>query len=277
MIYLKQISSKEEISISLVYAQAKLRPKKPTTVPRLELCAAVLSTQAVKRVLAELSITIDKVTYYTDSKVVLGYIQNESRRFYVYVANRILIIHGLSEPTQWKFIDTRHNPADLATRGSTFKNLVDNRWFEGLEFLTKPELEKDVIRMDFSVQNEDPELRPEITIHATQLRVRQELNSRKFEHFSSWSSLRRALANLIAVIRLWKRKKIQVMENNPKVCRGQSSIQPESKKGPSLEELKQAESIMIKTAQSEHFANEITISFYCNAQTIKCYNVGGVN
>jgi hypothetical protein len=35
-IYLKQISSKEEISVSLVYAQAKLVPKQPTTVPRLE-------------------------------------------------------------------------------------------------------------------------------------------------------------------------------------------------------------------------------------------------
>jgi hypothetical protein len=62
---------------------------------------------------------------------------------------------------------------------------VDNRWFEGPEFLTKPESEKDVKRMDFSVQNEDPELRPEITTHATQLRVRRELNSRKFEIFNS--------------------------------------------------------------------------------------------
>ena len=50
---------------------------------------------------------------------------------------------------------------------------MDNRWFEGPEFLTKPESEKDVKRMDFSVQNEDPELRPEITTHATQLRVRR--------------------------------------------------------------------------------------------------------
>ena len=41
---------------------------------------------------------IAQVTYYTDSKVVLGYITNESKRFYVYVANRVQLIRSLSSP-----------------------------------------------------------------------------------------------------------------------------------------------------------------------------------
>ena len=124
VVYLKQIICKKEISISLAYAQAKLGRRQSTTILILELCAAVLSTQVVKRVLTELRITIDEVTYYTDSKVALSYIQNESRRFYVYVTNRIQIIRGLSDPTQWKYIDTHRNPADLFTRGSTVENLA---------------------------------------------------------------------------------------------------------------------------------------------------------
>ena len=40
----------------------------------------------------------DSVTYYSDSKFVLGYITNESRRFYVYVSNRVERIRRSSAP-----------------------------------------------------------------------------------------------------------------------------------------------------------------------------------
>ena len=41
---------------------------------------------------------ISGTTFCTDSKVVLGYIQNESRRFYVYVVNRVQLIRKVSSP-----------------------------------------------------------------------------------------------------------------------------------------------------------------------------------
>ena len=56
-------------------------PVQVTSIPRLELCAAVLAVQASTRSLKEIDMKIDDITYYTDSKVVLGYIQNSSRRF----------------------------------------------------------------------------------------------------------------------------------------------------------------------------------------------------
>lgn len=46
----------------------------------------------------ELDVEISDEIYYTDSKVVLGYIQNDSRRFYVYVANRVQTIRIATEP-----------------------------------------------------------------------------------------------------------------------------------------------------------------------------------
>ena len=58
----------------------------------------------------------DSVTYYSDSKFILGYITNESRRFYVYVSNRVERIRRSSAPHQWKVrCRTNLNPADLAT------------------------------------------------------------------------------------------------------------------------------------------------------------------
>jgi len=75
--------------------------------------------QAAQEVLKEIDMEIAGIAYYTDSKVVLGYITNESRRFYVYVANRVQMIRSLSTPEQWRYVESERNPADLATRGVT--------------------------------------------------------------------------------------------------------------------------------------------------------------
>lgn len=68
---------------------------------------------------------IDEVTFYTDLTVVLGYILNESRIFYVYVANYIQLIRKISSPEQWTYFGTSENPADLATYPLNAQNLVN--------------------------------------------------------------------------------------------------------------------------------------------------------
>ena len=67
-VYLRQLDERNEVNVSFLYGQSRVAPTKPTSIPRLELCGAVLSTQAVKKVLEELDFEIDKVTFYTDSK-----------------------------------------------------------------------------------------------------------------------------------------------------------------------------------------------------------------
>ncbi len=134
-VYLKQTNHQGEIAISLLFPQARLSPKQATTVPRLELCAAVLSAQAVKWITHELRLNVDEIVFYTDSRVVLGYIQNESRRFYVYIANRIQIIRSISDPSQWRYVGTGVNPADIATRCKPAKQLMASSWFDGPNFL----------------------------------------------------------------------------------------------------------------------------------------------
>jgi ribonuclease HI len=48
------------------------------SIPRLELCAAVLAVEVAQFALEQLDLEIDNVKFYTDSKVVLGYISNEA-------------------------------------------------------------------------------------------------------------------------------------------------------------------------------------------------------
>ena len=81
---------------------------------------------------------INKITFYTDSNVVLGYIQNKSQRFYVYVANRVQTIPKISSPKQWKYVGTSENPADLSTRCLNAQSLTGWDWLTGPSFLRDP-------------------------------------------------------------------------------------------------------------------------------------------
>ena len=94
--YIKLTDLDGQCHIGFVMAKAKLAPQAIHTIPRLELCAAVLAVEVAELVLRELDIPPDALIFNTDSKVVSGYICNETRRFYVYVSNRVQHIRRVS-------------------------------------------------------------------------------------------------------------------------------------------------------------------------------------
>lgn len=61
--------------VGFIMGKAKLAPQSNHTVPRLELCAAVLAVDIAELIVQELDSKIDSLEFYTDSKVVLGYIR----------------------------------------------------------------------------------------------------------------------------------------------------------------------------------------------------------
>ena len=75
-IYLRLFNNRGDICTALLFGQLKVAPPQTTSIPRLELCAAVLASQAVNKIVKEIDMEINEITFYTDSKVVLGYIQN---------------------------------------------------------------------------------------------------------------------------------------------------------------------------------------------------------
>ena len=119
--YLCEFNKDGVVSLSLLFRWSKMAPSHMMSIPRLVLCSEIPVTQGKMMNRTELDIEIDEEIYYSDSKVVLGYIQNESRRFYV---------HNAAAPSQGRYINTARNPADLATRYVT------------------PQLETDRIAMD---------------------------------------------------------------------------------------------------------------------------------
>ena len=91
-------------AVSYLRIVEKLTAAHATTIPRLELWAAVLGVEMTELVYKELEQKPDSVTYHSDSKFILCYITNESRRFYVYVSNRVERICSSSAPHQWKYV-----------------------------------------------------------------------------------------------------------------------------------------------------------------------------
>ena len=152
---------------------------------------------------------IAEITFYMDSKVVLGYIQNECQSVYVYVANRVQTFRKISNPKQWKYVDTNENPADLSTRCLNVQNLTGSNWLTGPSFLRDPNRtsaaadEEDEIPLN----ENDPEARKDTKSIKTQASERHGLGIDRFSRFSSLRSLQHGIAHLIVVVKEFKWRK----------------------------------------------------------------------
>lgn len=99
--------------------KARVATLKAITVPRLELTAAVVSIKVSRCLKQELDYQDVVELFWTDSQVVIGYINSEARRFHTFVANLVQEIHNSTKPDQWHYVATGTNPADAASRGLT--------------------------------------------------------------------------------------------------------------------------------------------------------------
>ena len=140
----------------------RVAPLKPVTVPRLELTAAVYSMRISQQIRKELEYNMDEVYYWTDSKVVFGYINNESRRFHVVVSNRKKEIHDHTSSCRWRYVESEENSADEASRGMKAQELQQSRWLLGPAFLWNKEnkwLAANYERSTLDVERDDPEVK----------------------------------------------------------------------------------------------------------------------
>ncbi|XP_037113011.1 uncharacterized protein LOC119126082 isoform X2 [Syngnathus acus] len=190
--YLRAIDTSGQIHCSLVMAKARVAPTKVTTVPRLELSAAVVAVRTSDLLKRELELEDAQEIFWTDSKVVLGYINNDARRFHVFVANRIQRIKNSTKPSQWRYVASEENPADHASRGLRAKELIESNWFTGPEFLWREELPSGDIKVG-EMLAEDTEVRKAFV--GKTLTTEDSLLDR-FQKFSSWMMLVKAIARL---------------------------------------------------------------------------------
>ncbi len=115
--YLRITDVTGAITCRLVLGKSRVAPLKNQTLPRLELTAAVVGARLVGQCARELEQPMERITLWSDSMIVLGYIANKRRRFKTFVTNRLAAIFETTEPKQWRHVEGKLNPADLASRG----------------------------------------------------------------------------------------------------------------------------------------------------------------
>ena len=148
--------------MAFLLGKARVTPIKPITIPRLELIAAVLAARVDRFLRAELQ--LEDSCFWTDSTSVLKYIRNEDRCFHTFVANRVTTIRDATKVSQWKYVNTKDNPADDASRGMKVEDLLDrSRWIEGPNFLWKPERYWPENIIEISIPLDDPEVKKDFT------------------------------------------------------------------------------------------------------------------
>ncbi|XP_078380261.1 uncharacterized protein LOC144663221 [Oculina patagonica] len=194
------------IKVSFVMARNRVAPFKQLSIPRLELQAAVLAVRLYNLVKQELSVTVKDTIFWSDSKTVLQYISNESRRFHTFVANRVSEIHDAADPRQWRHVPGHLNPADDCTRGLRAADLDKHcRWLNGPAFLSKPEEQwpQDTFTGPLH-ENVDEVKNTKWSGHASVTDPRAYFPDP--EKFSSWTRFRRVLAWICRFVKNCKRK-----------------------------------------------------------------------
>ncbi|XP_073952157.1 uncharacterized protein [Choristoneura fumiferana] len=119
-VYVRSVSDKG-IAVRLLCAKAKVMPIKPAvTIPRAELLGGLLASRLYDKVRKAFRHNIDKVYFWTDSKIVLAWLnifKTNKMKLKTFVLHRVSEITELSRGAKWNHIPSAHNPADLASRG----------------------------------------------------------------------------------------------------------------------------------------------------------------
>ena len=102
--YLRVVVKNENIHCSVIMGRARVAPKKFVSIARLELAAAVLSVTISNMIKKELHLQELEEYFWTDSRVVLGYIATDTRAFKTFDANRLLKIQENSNAEQCTYV-----------------------------------------------------------------------------------------------------------------------------------------------------------------------------
>ena len=268
VVYWRTVEPDGRVHISMIIGKARVTPTKPVSIPRLELQAALLGSRLAATVEEEMDLEVEKKNYWTDSSTVLQWLRSEPRKFKTFVANRLAEIEEKSSPNDWRWVPTKENPADDATRGTPLEFDYNARWFQGPTFLREPEEEWPF--RDFKPEGAMLEEKNKQKVMAT----RVEENLLDLERFSRWGQLLRTTARVVAFAYLLLKKTRKATA--AAVCQKKESWkpqrQPQKKARETItlrqekkrlyvpleeEHLKKAELLLIKLSQNDSFASEI--------------------
>ena len=113
---------------------------KLTTIPRLELQVALLTSRIKLTLIQEMDIYIDNIYLWSDSKTVLN-LCNMNTHFGMYIMRRCNEIQQNTDVEDWNYIPTDLNMTDVLSGGILIENPdMLSSWFAGPNFIKEASL-----------------------------------------------------------------------------------------------------------------------------------------
>ncbi|CAH2101858.1 unnamed protein product [Euphydryas editha] len=170
-VYVRSLNGKDCGMVRLLSAKSRVAPVKPTTIPRLELCGALVGARLYDK---------------------------------PFVRNRVADILEKTDTCIWRHVPTSMNPADLISRGVNISTLHKlDLWWSGPEFLME-----DSSRWPSQVKHSGllPETRPDLSLGAVVDNGTLRDGLVQFERFSNYLRLVRSVAYVVRLIRSCKKQ-----------------------------------------------------------------------
>ena len=159
------------------------------------------------------------------------------------MSNRVDRIRSLPTPSDWRYVSTNHNPADLGTGSVHSSKLQDSMWLNGPKFLHSSEENVQCTTVFPLLEpDNDKELRTNIVVQRTQLNEETPLVNR-FTKFRNWSSLIRAIARLRLFVKSFKARCQQTQILVPMIL--------------DLQTIKEAENFIIRVIQTLFYLEDL--------------------
>lgn len=240
-LYTRLVHTNGSVTMRLICSKSRLLPKKlgktkAITTPRAELLAAVLLSRMVAKVMDAVDLRFTSVTLWSDSTIVLSWIQKAPAVLQQFVSNRVREIQQLTNQYNWRYISTDDNPADLISRGERPKNLIQRGiWWYGPAALQISNVSVD--QPPLVPESELPEIRPSTCLAAVISTERLPI----FERIGNFAKLQRCMVYVVRFAHY-------IISRKKKLIKGR----------PTAQETADALKLIIRLVQREAFQNEIS-------------------
>lgn len=181
--------------MKLVCSKPRILPKKKNkqkeiTTPKAKLLAALLLSQLTVKLLLTVDTMFRTIILWSDSHIVLCWLQKSPESLIVFVGNRVRQIQLLTNDLTWQYIPSAKNRGDVISQGMSPSELPGCQfwWYGPSRFHgTQPCFEQPALPSE----NEIPELRK--TVFVTALK-----SSRLpiFDRISRYTIIQRSMASM---------------------------------------------------------------------------------